>query len=114
MKLKPKNDFLLLPNALIQKYFKELDYSDVKLLLVLFFLSGRFSTDKFYHRDKDIEKKFGISRSTIKKARKKLKEKRFIDYRRGFKIGKFARATRYRLLPDDKIRKDFRIGDGPK
>jgi hypothetical protein len=103
----------MIPNDLIKKYFKKLSYSETKFLIVLFFLAGRFG-DGFYKPDNEIVKEFGISKSTLKKARPRLRVLGLIEYKSGFKTAKFSRATRYKLLPGADIRKEFRIRDGPK
>lgn len=114
MKLKPKNNFLLIPKDLVKNYLKVLGYSSFAFFIVLLHLSHRFSLDKFYRTDSQITEDYGLNKSIIKVARPKLKKLGFIDYKRGFKIGRKSRATRYILLPDEKLRKEFRILDRPK
>lgn len=113
MKLRPKNNFLMLPNLIIEKYLKELGFSCFSMLLVLFFLAGRFG-DHFYQSDAEIKKRFGLSESTINRARRKLKETGFIAYKKGFKTINTSKATRYEMLPCRRLRSEFRISDRSK
>lgn len=80
-------------------------------MIVLLYLSQRFSTDKFYYTDKEITKRFKISPISLNRSRTKLKELNLIKYRSGFNVGKFSRATRYKIFPSKAIRKLFRIRD---
>lgn len=113
MKLKPKNNFLMLPNLIIEKYLKELGFSSFCLLSALFFLAGRFG-DHFYQSDAEIKRIFGLSESTIIRARQKLKKTGFINYKRGFKIANKSSATWYEMLPHSKLRSELRIIDHSK
>lgn len=108
MKIRPTGNFLMLPNPIIEKYLRELGSSCFSFLVTLFFLAGRYG-DGFYQSDKQIQEKFGFSESTIKRVRKKLKAAGLIEYQRGFKTKKNARATRYNLVPNGKIRSELRI-----
>ncbi|MDP3993436.1 MAG: hypothetical protein Q8P75_00455 [bacterium] len=105
MKLIPEKNFLMLPNRLLEKYLLILKPSEFELLLILWYLSHRFSTDKFHYTDRQITKRFGLSPAAINRARKKLRELGLIKYESGFRIDKVGVATRYKLLPDEKLRK---------
>lgn len=103
----------MLPHTIVQKYLRVLDYSVFGFLVVIFHLADRFG-NVFYQPDGEIEARFGISKSSIKKARKLLKQLGFINYKRGFKLKNFARATIYEFLPDQKLRTELRISDRQK
>ena len=113
MKLKPKSNFLMLQNLIIERYLRELGFSSFCLLLALFFLAGRFG-DRFYQGDAEIKRKFGISESTINRARKKLKKMGFIDYKSGFKTTRASKATTYMMIPRNKLRSELRITNHSK
>jgi DNA-binding MarR family transcriptional regulator len=83
------------------------------MLIIIIHLAHRFG-DNFRQSDTEIEQRFGLSKSSIKKARKELSGLGFISYKRGFSIGKLKRSTRYTYLPDQKLRVELRIREGPK
>lgn len=109
MKLIPRNNFLIIPNELLESAIKKLKSSELILLIVLWYLSQRFSTDEFYYSDQNIVDRFGLSQASITRARKQLKKHRLINYESGFKVSSHSRATRYKLLPTNKLRKKYRI-----
>ena len=109
MKLIPKNNFLIFPNELLESAIKKLKSSELILLIVLWYLSQRFSTDEFYYSDQKIVERFGLSQASITRARKELKRLHLISYESGFKVRSHSRATRYKLLPTDRLRKRYRI-----
>lgn len=111
MKLIPKNNFLIIPNDLLESAIKKLKSSELILLIVLWYLSHRFSTDEFYHSDQKIVERFGLSQASITRARKQLKRLGLINYESGFKVSSHSRATRYKLLPSNKLRKKYRISN---
>lgn len=114
MKLIPKNNFLMLPNKLIEDMVKELKPSEFIVVVILFYLSQRFSTAVFHYTDAEIEKRFGISPATMNRARKALRGLRLIKYKSGFKASGYSVATRYKLLPDKRLRKLYRIRTNQK
>lgn len=88
---------------------KKLKPTEFKFMIVLLYLSQRFSTDKFFYTDQQITKRFGISANSLNRARMRLEELDLIKYRSGFRTQKFSRATRYKIFPSKAIRKLFRI-----
>jgi hypothetical protein len=107
MKLIPKSDFLMVPNLLIKNGIKKLKQSEFIFLLILLYVSQRMSSDKFYYTDEEIIEIFGISQSSITRARKTLKIKGLINYRSGSSIRR--KATEYELLPSDKLKIKYRF-----
>ena len=103
----------MVPHLLIQKYLKILGYSAFSFLMVLFHFANRYG-DKFHVTDEKLEQDFGMSKSTIKKSRKRLKQLGFIDSKRGFKLKKISRATIYTILPKQELREELRIRDRQK
>ena len=103
----------MLPNLIPDKYMIELQHTTFCLLIALLFLAHRFGF-WFHHTDEAIEKRFGLSRSSIKRGRKELQEKGFIEFRSGFKTKDLAQATRYTMIPNKEMREAFHISDGPK
>lgn len=114
MKLIPKSNFLMLPNKMIEDKIKELKGSEFIVLIILFYLSQRFSTGTFHYTDSEIEKRFGISPATMNRARKALRESGLIKYKSGFRALGFSLATRYKLLPSKQLRKLYRIKGNQK
>ena len=109
MKLLPKNNFLIIPNGLIEDYMKKLKSTEFKFMIVLLYLSQRFSTDKFFYTDKQITKRFGISANSLNRARVRLAKLKLIKYQSGFRTAKYSVATRYKIFPSKSLRKLFRI-----
>ncbi len=114
MKLLPKNNFLIIPNGLIEDYSTKLKPIQFKFMIVLLYLSQRFSTDKFYYTDKQITKKFDISANSLNRSRVRLAELGLIKYQSGFRTKSYSMATRYQLLPSKALRKSFRIRTNQK
>jgi transcription initiation factor IIE alpha subunit len=110
-KSKPKSNFLPMPHALIEEYIKPLGNSAFVVFLILYQLAHRYG-DRFYHTDQQISDRYGISLSMLRRARTKLKEHGFINYRSG--SSSKARATIYTILPDSNLRVQFRIVGVPK
>src|SRR5262245_30890294 len=108
MKPRPKEDFYMVPNKFIKNYTRSLSGTEFKVFMVLLYLSNRFAT-KFYFTDQAIYENFDISSALMHRDRRKLAAFRLIRYWSGFNVGKFSRATRYKMFPSKAIRKLFRI-----
>jgi predicted DNA-binding transcriptional regulator AlpA len=111
MKPIPENNFLMLPHELVERHLRELGYAEFCLLIAMFHISFRLSTRKFYQSDNQLEERFGFSKKTLYRARISLAKKGFIKYKSGFKWTTYSRATRYELLPDKRLREEFRIAE---
>lgn len=110
-RLKPTGDFLQIPNWLVEKQIinKQLSHSAFIVFLILYYLHERFNSRVFSYTDHRIKEKFGISGSSMQRARLVLKQIGLIDYRIGFSTKSQAKATKYKLLPDEQIRKQLRV-----
>lgn len=104
----------MLPHKFVEEYLKTLKYSEVCLFLALLHLSSRFSKPDFYQSDEELEKKFGISRKTIQRARPALRRAGLVEYKSGYRLAEWAKATRYIIFPDPDVREKFRIWDESK
>jgi len=105
---------MLLPKELVSSHLKLLGTRDFSVLLALWYLHHSYSTPCPWITDERLSNDFGFSKKNLQRSRKRLKENGFIDYKIGYRIGNHARATRYLLVPDAKIRASFRIPDEPK
>lgn len=105
-KLKPKENFLLVPNPLIERYVKPLGNSAFVVFLILYHLAHRYGNG-FYHSDQQITEKYEISLSMLRRGRKVLREKGFLYYKSGSNVR--FKATKYKILPSAKLREEFRM-----
>ncbi len=114
MKLLPKDNFNLFPNAIIGGYLKKLGPHAFSFFAALWFRHHRFSTPSFARSDEQLANEFGLSPRSLSRLRKRLREEGFIDYKVGYRFGEKAKATRYLILPDEGLRKSFQIPDPPE
>jgi predicted transcriptional regulator len=102
-KVRPKKNFVKIPRPVISKYMKELTHTEFKMLVALVGQSDIFGSP-FFYSDEDLHERYGISRSSAQRARKKLRGLGLINYRSGFRMEGRARATTYQMYPNPDIR----------
>ncbi len=98
----------MVPSELIEGYMKKMEYPEFCFFMALLMLAHRYS-DEFYCSDERISKKFGISKRTISRCRKQLELKKLIEFNPGYRNGKAARATTYKIFPSKALRIKLRI-----
>lgn len=103
-KLKYKSNFFIVPHKLLEQYIKKISKTTFIFMMILLKLENRYG-QQFFQSDSQIHKKFDISPSSSKKARKQLKALGLIDYKNPRnKRSKKRTATEYTIVPNKKFR----------